>query len=153
MTTSQLLTRTVAAIGVCAASALILPSAASAETLFDDPPPSTHLCASGLGDATVEAETHADEDAIAPGDVSFEIDEGAGTGANVAWVNTDTWQFGSILLTPQGDDAEPEATVTTGPGKVLAAIYGIYTNGEGETCVLLPGVSQNVAVPAPAAAP
>ncbi|WP_137876137.1 hypothetical protein [Rhodococcus sp. Q] len=144
MTVSTYLKRSAAAFGLCA-GVVLAPSAAWAGTSFDDPPPS--CVPIGLGDATVEAETGTEESELAPGTVEFEIDDGAGTGANVVWVNTDNWQFGTVMLTPQGDEAEPKATVSSGPGHVMAAVYGLYTDAEDQTCLLLPGVNTAITVP------
>ncbi len=138
------LKRSTAAFGICAAGVVLAP-AAWAGTSFDDPPPS--CVPIGLGEATVEAETGAEESELAPGTVEFEIDDGAGTGANVAWVNTDSWQFGTAMLTPQGDEGEPKATVESGPGHVMAAVYGLYTDADGQACLLLPGVNTAITVP------
>lgn len=145
MTVSTYLKRSAATFGICAAGVVLVPSAAWAGTSFEDPPPS--CVPIGLGDATVEAETGAEESELAPGTVEFEIDDGAGTGANVVWVNTDNWRFGTVMLTPQGDEAEPKATVSSGPGHVMAAVYGLYTDAEDQTCLLLPGVNTAITVP------
>ncbi|MFD1810662.1 hypothetical protein [Rhodococcus gannanensis] len=145
MTVSKYLERSTAVFGICAACVVIAPAAAWAGTSFDNPPPS--CVPTGLGDATVEAETGAEESELTPGTVEFEIDDGAGTGANVVWVNTDNWRFGTVMLTPHGDEAEPKATVESGPGQVMAAVYGLYTDAEGQSCLLLPGVNTAITVP------
>ncbi len=145
MTVSTYLKRSAATFGICAAGVVLAPAAAWAGTSFDDPPPS--CVPIGLGDATVEAETGAEESELAPGTVEFEIDDGAGTGANVVWVNTDNWRFGTAMLTPHGDEGEPKATVESGPGHVMAAVYGLYTDAEGQACLLLPGVNTAITVP------
>lgn len=147
MTVSTYFTRAAAAFGICAAGLAFATPPSWAGTAFDNPPPTTYLCPAGLGDAVVEAETGAEESELAPGTVEFEIDDGAGTGANVVWVNTDNGRFGTVVLTPQGDDAEPAATVVSGPGRVMAAVYGLYTNAEGQVCLLLPGVNTTITVP------
>ncbi|MFD4366801.1 hypothetical protein [Rhodococcus sp. NPDC058521] len=133
-------------IGICGAGAIVAAGTAHAETTFDNPPPTAHLCPAGLADSTVVAQTSGDENDVQPGQVSFEIDEGTGTGANVAWINTNTMRLGSMAMTP-GDDGEPEALATTGPGPVMAAVYGIYTNDVGENCLLVPGVNTDIPVP------
>lgn len=149
MTAKTLFRRASVTIGICGAGALAAAGTAPAETTFDNPPPMAYLCPAGLADSEVVAQTSADEDDVAPGQVSFEIDEAEGNGANIAWVNTDTVHLGSTAMAP-GEDGEPEAVVTTGPGAVMAAVYGIYTNDVGETCLLVPGVNTNITVPAEA---
>lgn len=141
------LCRTSVTIAVLGAGVLVAAGAAQAETTFDNPSPTTYFCPSGLADSTVVAQTSADEDELQPGQVSFEVDDSAGSGANIAWINTDTMQYGMTAMTP-GDDAEPEALVDTGPGAVSAAVYGIYTNDAGERCLLVPGVNTAIDVPA-----
>ncbi|WP_182348870.1 hypothetical protein [Tomitella gaofuii] len=142
----------ITALAVGAAGVVGAQATASADTVFDNPPPTVLLCQSGLGGSGIEAETHADSTDIAPGDVMFEIDDGAGSGVQVAWVNTGSWRTGAVTLTPQGDDGEPQGTATTGEGTVLAAAFGMHTNAAGEGCLVLPGVNDGITVPgAPAA--
>lgn len=147
MTLETLLGRAGVTVGIFGAGVMVAAGGAQAETTFDNPPPMTYFCPAGLADSTVVAQTSADEDDVQPGEVSFEIDEGTGTGANIAWINMDTMKYGSMAMTP-GDDAEPEALVTTGPGMVTAAVYGIYTNEAGQQCLLVPGVNTGIDVPA-----
>ena len=143
-----------ATLAACAAGAFGTYATAAADTPFDNPPPTVLMCGSGLGASGFEAETRSGSEEVAPGEVAYELDDGAGAGAQVGWVNTDSWRLGAVTLTPQGDDGEPQATAATGPGTVFAAVYGTHTNAQGEQCLVLPGVNTDITVPAaPAPAP
>jgi hypothetical protein len=140
-------------LAAAAAAALAFPALASAKP-FDSPPTALN-CASGVGQ--VASLVNSENENIPPGQVFYSIAELGGPGATVGWLNTDTMQYGTVPLEPtqlfpENPAKVPLGTAATGGGTVISAVFGMYQNAAGETCLLLPGTTTDeVPAPAPAA--
>ncbi|GGC70405.1 hypothetical protein GCM10011410_24040 [Hoyosella rhizosphaerae] len=114
-----------------------------------DTPPTPALCAGGV--AVPQSFVAGDNGSLPPESVTYVINEQGGPGAMVAWLNvtealSGAVAFGTVDLepTPIGETAvAPLAMAETGPGTVLSAMFGLYENSRGETCVLLPGFTSD----------
>ncbi|AEF42776.1 hypothetical protein [Hoyosella subflava] len=139
MPTTKTITRSAFAISAAAAAAIAVPAIAGAAP-FDNQP-TVVLCESGI--AGVQSVVNTDNDAVPAEHIFYVINEQGGDGANVGWLNIDSFQFGTQPLVPTEFLADnvfvPLALAETGPGMVISAVYGIYENAAGEMCGVIPG--------------
>ncbi|MCW4352164.1 hypothetical protein ONR57_02495 [Hoyosella sp. YIM 151337] len=135
------------ATSAAAAAAIAAPAVAAAAPF--DSQPTVLFCESGM--AAVQSVVHTNNDAVPPGEIFYVINEQGGDGANVGWLNIDSFQFGTQPLIPTEFLADgvfvPLTLAETGPGTVVSVVYGVYENAAGEMCGVIPGFTTD-AVPA-----
>lgn len=152
MSRIRMIRRAGAVVAIAAAGTLGLPAIASAEPFEMQPMPLG--CADGMG--TVLGVTHNEQAVVPPEQQYYAIGEpGGGAGANVNWLNLNTFQGGGAPLVPapfpeaDSETTIPQALGVTGPGQVVSVVHGAYINSKGQTCFLFPGWDFANVPPAP----
>ncbi|KAA0023816.1 hypothetical protein [Antrihabitans cavernicola] len=151
MSTRRTVRRCGAVLTLACGAAMLVPAVAAAVPFDNQPAPLG--CANGMGG--VVAVTNAESATVPAGQQFYAIGEDkGGAGANVNWLNLNTFALGSAPLTPAPflTGTVPQALGNTGAGRVLSVVSGSYTNSAGQTCFLIPGFDF-ADVPAAPAAP
>ncbi|MFD4369607.1 hypothetical protein [Rhodococcus sp. NPDC058521] len=150
MSRIRMIRRVGAVAAIAATGTLGLPAIASAVPFENQPMPIG--CADGMGQ--VHGVTHTENAKDVPPEKQYYIigENGGGAGANVNWLNLNTFQGGGAPLVPApfiGESTAPQAMGVTGPGQVVSVVHGAYTNSKGQTCFLFPGWDFADVPPAP----